>query len=233
MSKAYRRYQIILTIISVIIIGILSFLFINDDSKPLFNNKETNETSEFLAIDELEKLEIKKHHSSSKYIRNEFGSGWSKWSDCDTRQKILSRDLINISYNKDNCTVLKGDLNDPYTGKIINFVRGVGTSTAVQIDHVVALSNAWNTGASYWDKSRRIEFANDGLELLAVDGPSNNQKSAKDASMWLPSNTDFRCQYVARQIAIKVKYILWVTQDEYKAMKNVLQTCPTQLIPEA
>ena len=122
-------------------------------------------------------------------------------------------------------------LQDPYTGTRIDFVRGQDTSAAVQIDHVVALSDAWQKGAQQLTEDERRNLANDPYNLLAVDGPSNQRKSDGDAATWLPANTGFRCEYVARQIGVKQKYRLWVTQAEHDAMANVLATCPTQTIP--
>jgi hypothetical protein len=101
----------------------------------------------------------------------------------------------------------------------------------VQIDHVVAVSDAWQKGAQNLDVSKRAEFYNDPLNLLAVDGPTNDKKGDGDAATWLPSNKDYRCRYVARQIAVKAKYTLWVTQAEHDAMKNVLSACPGQALP--
>ena len=133
----------------------------------------------------------------------------------------------------ESCNVTQGTLNDPYTGKVIAFVRGSATSGDVQIDHVVALSDAWQKGAQQLTKDKRIELANDPLELLAVDGPANQQKSDGDAATWLPPNKAFRCQYVTRQIAVKQKYSLWMTQAEYDAVATVLQSCPKQTLPKA
>lgn len=231
-STARRRRVTVISLIIVVLSGFLGWYANTYQPQPPVEPKgvETS-SSESLAIAELEKLEVKPKGSASKYARDEFGSGWAKWSDCDTRQKILIRDLENVELDSNGCTVLSGTLNDPYTGKVIDFSRGTSTSSAVQIDHVVALSNAWNTGASYWDKAKRVQLANDDLELLAVDGPANQQKSNADASDWLPSSVAFRCQYIARQIAVKIKYTLWVTHEEKTAMKNVLETCPTQPIP--
>ena len=123
-----------------------------------------------------------------------------------------------------------GTLNDPYTGKVISFVRGVKTSLAVQIDHVVALSNAWSTGAQKLSYASRVQLANDPLELLAVDGPTNESKSDSDAASWLP-RAAYRCAYVARQIAVKRKYHLWVTSSEKAAMASVLSGCPGFKLP--
>lgn len=232
-SPARRRRITATMLIATIPLGI--FIWSLANYQPQTTNpvspKGVEGSSEGSAIMELKKLEVRPKESASKYERAEFGSGWSTWGDCDTRQKILARDLEEVEFSANGCTVMTGLLNDPYTGKRIDFVRGTSTSSAVQIDHVVALSNAWNTGASYWDKSQRIKLANDDLELLAVDGPANQQKSNADASDWLPSNVAFHCQYVARQIAVKVKYALWVTSDEKIAMENVLETCPNQPLP--
>jgi len=96
---------------------------------------------------------------------------------------------------------------------------------------VVALSNAWQTGAQQLTRQKRIELANDPLELLAVDGPTNQAKGDGDAATWLPPNKAFRCQYVARQIAVKVKYTLWVTSAEKQAMQRVLSDCANQRVP--
>ena len=124
-----------------------------------------------------------------------------------------------------------GTLRDPYTGKVIQFVRGVRTSRAVQIDHVVSLSNAWKTGAASASATTRYNLYNDPLNLLAVDGPTNSSKGDSDASEWLPPNRAYHCAYVSRQVAVKLKYRLWVTTAEKTAMTKVLRTCPTFKLP--
>jgi hypothetical protein len=184
-----------------------------------------------LAIEALADLEIKGRAPKTGYSRAEFGNGWANWSKCDIRQKILIRDLENVTLSDDGCTVLSGVLHDSYAAKEINFQRGASTSSAVQIDHVVALSDAWQKGAQGWTKTKRVELANDDLELLAVDGKSNQQKSDGDAATWLPPNKPFRCQYVARQIAVKAKYQLWLTAAEHDAMAKILSACPDQRLP--
>lgn len=183
-----------------------------------------------LARDELEKLPVKGRAPKTGYARTQFGNGWEQQGDCDTRNIILRRDLRDTQVSE-TCKVLRGTLDDPYTGKEIAFVRGAGTSDSVQIDHVVALSNAWQTGAQQLAPEQRVALANDPLELIAVDGVANQQKSDGDAATWLPSNKAFRCQYVARQIAVKRAYSLWVTPAEHDAIAAVLETCPGQPMP--
>ncbi len=179
----------------------------------------------------LKVLPVKTWASHSGYSREQFGDGWGDIGYCDTRNYILKRDLKNVVMRSgEDCIVQSGTLNDPYTGKLIKFVRGVKTSLAVQIDHVVALSNAWSTGAQKLSYATRVQLANDPLELLAVDGPTNGSKSVQDAVSWL-RRPAYRCAYVARQIAVKRKYKLWVTSAEKSAMSNVLATCPGFKLP--
>ncbi len=171
----------------------------------------------------LDTLAVKGRAPKTGYTRSQFGEGWSTRLGCSTREIILARDLKNAVIK--DCKVMSGILNDPYTGKMIQFIRGPQTSQAVQIDHVVALSDAWQTGAQALSSSEREALANDPLELLAVDGAANQQKSDGDAATWLPPNKSFRCQYVSRQIEVKVKYHLWVTVAEKIAIERVLQSC--------
>ena len=200
---------------------------------PNTNNvtEQTLQSNEELAVSVLAKIEVKGRAPKTGYARSEFGNGWASWKNCDTRQRILARDLTNIKLGDDGCTVVSGDLNDPYSGEVINFIHGSGTSSLVQIDHVVALSDAWQKGAQNLTSQQREAMANDDLELIAVSGTANQQKSDGDAATWLPANKAFRCQYVARQIAVKIKYSLWMTQAERDAIARVLETCPDQRLP--
>ena len=184
------------------------------------------------AMAALGKLAVKGRAPRTGYEREQFASGWAVVGDCDVRNHILKRDMTDVqTVSTTDCTVLRGSLDDPYTAKTIQFTRGAGTSDDVQIDHVVALSNAWQTGAQQLTAARRLAFYNDPLNLLAVDGPANQKKSASDAATWLPSNKTYRCRYVARQIAVKTDYTLWVTKAEAEAMSRVLSSCPNQALP--
>ena len=197
------------------------------------------------AVVALQSLPVKGRAPMTGYARREFGVAWTDTSDApwsadglSTREDVLSRDLTTIVCRyrpprsaAGRCVVRSGVLHDPYTGRTIDFTRGVRTSQAVQIDHVVALGNSWQTGAQQLTEARRVEMANDPLELIAVDGPTNESKGDGDAATWLPPNKSFRCTYVARQVAVKVKYQLWVTAAEQAAMIRVLSRCPGQSLP--
>ncbi len=185
------------------------------------------------ALDALAKIPVKGKAPKTGYTREQFGAAWQDVdaNGCDTRDDVLTRDLTQVTYSADDpCQVRSGVLVDPYTPKRISFERGP-RSSAVQIDHLVALSDAWQTGAQQWSETTREHFANDPLNLLAVDGPLNAAKGDGDAATWLPPNKDFRCQYVARQVAVKAKYGAWVTQAERDAMVDVLRSCPDQQLP--
>ncbi len=186
----------------------------------------SDEAIEALRI--LNTLPVKGRAPKTGYSRAQFGDAWSDidHNGCDTRNDILNRDLTAKQHkNSRGCVVISGILNDPYTGKVINFMRGKDTSEQVQIDHVVALSDAWQSGAQEISAQERLQLANDPENLLAVDGPANQQKSDSDAATWLPANASFRCPYVARQIRVKAKYHLWVKPAEKEAMINVLTPC--------
>lgn len=187
------------------------------------------------ALDVLATLPVKGRAPKTGYSRDQFGQAWADVdrNGCDTRNDTLRRDLTAVALKAGtrDCVVLSGALNDPYTAKTINFVRGNSTSTAVQIDHVVALSDAWQKGAQQLSPGQRLAFANDPLNLLAVDGPTNMQKSDGDAATWLPPNKSYRCAYVARQISVKASYALWVTQAEHDAMARILGDCPDAVAP--
>ncbi|MEL7974372.1 DUF1524 domain-containing protein [Isoptericola sp. F-RaC21] len=188
------------------------------------------------ALAALADLKVKGRAPKTGYDRELFGAAWSDVdrNGCDTRNDILARDLVDETFKPGThrCLVLTGTLADPYTATSIAFQRGQTTSTAVQIDHVVALSDAWQKGAQQISADDRRSFANDPLNLLAVDGPANMQKGDGDAATWLPRNKAFRCQYVARQIAVKKTYKLWVTRAEKDAMERILATCPDERLPK-
>ncbi|MCX5437831.1 MULTISPECIES: HNH endonuclease family protein [unclassified Streptomyces] len=183
------------------------------------------------ALDAVNSLSVKGRAPKTGYDRGRFGSAWADTDSngCDTRDDILKRDLTGVKFRDGRCTVVSGTLaSDPYTGKEIAFARG---RSRVDIDHLVALSDAWQKGAQKWDPSKRIALANDPLNLLAVDAGPNRSKGEGDTATWLPPRKGYRCTYVAGQVAVKKKYGLWVTAGERDAMKRVLSTCPDQALP--
>lgn len=163
------------------------------------------------------------------YDRSLFGQAWKDTdrNGCDQRNDVLGRDLTGVAHEvgTHDCVVLTGALADPYSGTTIAFTRGQATSNAVQIDHVVSLADAWQKGAQALPATVREAFANDPANLLAVDGPLNQEKSASDAATWLPPHKPFRCRYVIRQVRVKAAYGLWVTKAERDAIVRELGRC--------
>ena len=184
------------------------------------------------ALRALAKIPIKGRAPKTGYSREMFADDWDYYNGCDVRNRILARDMVQFNFRSGSyCIIETGVLEDPFTGQVIEFVRGVRSSLDVQIDHVVSLSDAWQKGAQQLSSYERFMIYNDPLNLLAVWGPANSQKSDADAASWLPSNKSFRCSFVARQIAVKVKYQLWLTQAEHDSMARVLATCPKKGLP--
>jgi hypothetical protein len=225
--EVHRSRRIVAVIL--LILGIAAAIIMSSDMWQPAAPSVSPATAQGSAADMLTTLPVKGRASKTGYARTQFGDGWATTKGCDTRNIILHRDLQNVVVG-DGCKVVSGTLNDPYTGKTIEFKRGAG-SADVQIDHVVALGDAWQKGAQQLSASQRKQLANDPLELLAVDGPANQAKSDGDAATWLPPNKAFRCQYVSRQIAVKSKYHMWVTQAEHDAMQGILSKCPGQSLP--
>ena len=189
----------------------------------------TENASENSALNFLEKLEIKGRAPKTGYARTEFYNNWPTTGGCSLRQVIIKRELGDAADLDDNgCDVISGEFVESYTGSHMVFYQKSDFSTKIQIDHIVALSDAWQKGAQNKTKEERYAMATDPLNLIAVDASANKQKSDGDAATWLPPNKSFRCQYVARQVSVKYKYALWVTQAEHDAIKGILETCPNE-----
>ena len=175
------------------------------------------------------------------YDRERYFGGWASngCGSATTRDTILARDLKGAVENP-RCQVTSGTLTDPYTGRTIQFRRGRNTSSAVQIDHVVALLDAGESGARDWDQTKRVQYANSTDVLLASDGPANMAKgSGLDANgtalyrsqnsgapdVWMPDNKAYRCDYMAKRATIKSKWGLTMTPREKQQTVSVLSQC--------
>lgn len=223
--------KLIRLLIVVIVVTVGSFKTLELERTKYDDSIQAIERVQTPAGQVLAQLAVKGRAPKTGYSREAFGPGWERYETCDVRNFILARDMDDDVFVPPTCTVASGTLQDPYSGKTIVFNRGPDTSAGVQIDHVVALSDAWQKGAQQLTPEQRVALANDPLELLAVDGDLNQQKGDGDAATWLPPNKSYRCSYVARQVAVKKKYSLWVTRSEYDAMAGILATCPDQIIP--
>ncbi len=232
-----RRRFLAIVIVAFIIIGGVAYDGLrsprsNQNGGQLTGTIERAGQNSQLATEALGALAVKGRSPKTGYTRAQFGDGWQSVGNCDVRNHVLRRYMTNASVvSATDCSVQRGTLHDPYTDKIIEFTRGKLTSGAVQIDHMVALSDAWQKGAQQLPAETRRALANDPLNLMAVDGPANQKKADGDAATWLPPNKPYRCRYIARQIAVKLKYRLWITASERDAMRRILGGCPEQVLP--
>ena len=238
MKLRLRRFLVIIGSFIVVLIWVLVnpesydeiFTRVENDGieVPATNVTEELNDSGSLATEILEKLEVKGRAPKTGYARTEFYDGWPLVDGCSLRQRILKRELGDSAV-LEGCNVVAGEFDEAYTGRHI-VMNSRDDVSKIQIDHVVALSDAWQKGAQYMDYETRNRIATDPLNLLAVDGEANEQKSDGDAATWLPANKKFRCQYVARQVSVKYKYSLWVTKAEKEAIIRVLNNCPNETV---
>jgi len=247
-TKHYWRRRLIGFLISLAAIGI--WIVLNPDSyETVFVQDQTSsetdtsidslgvcvgaedekceESNSPLATEVLAKIAIKGRAPKTNYSRDQFYDNWPNVNGCSLRQLIIKRELGDTAV-LDGCNVISGSYTEPYTGQEKTFSERSEISSGIQIDHVVALSDAWQKGAQNISSNKRYELATDPLNLLAVDSSANQTKSDGDAATWLPPNKAFRCQYVARQVSVKYKYSLWMTQAEYDKISEILQTCPNE-----
>ena len=240
------KYKLRRVLISLILLGgVAWWLIVNPDSyetEYILADSSENQSGDFDAIattsaDEnsplatlvLEKIVIKGRAPKTGYSRDELYSTWPTIDGCNLRQRIIKREMGETAVlGDDNCTVISGEFDAPYTGAHMVYSQKSDISKGIQIDHVVALSDAWQKGAQNISKEDRYELATDPLNLLAVDASTNQKKSDGDAATWLPKNKTFRCQYVARQVSVKYKYHLWMTEAEHDAISKVLENCPNE-----
>ena len=201
---------------------------ISASSEPSLENNSSvaiDPSDDTLAINVLKTLIIKGRAPKTGYSRTKFYNTWPTVDGCNLRQRIIKRE-VGSSAKLDGCDVIGGNFIEPYTGETRDYTSKAEFSKHIQIDHVVALSDAWQKGAQNLTKEERYTLATDPLNLIAADAAANQQKSDGDAATWLPKNKAFRCQYVARQVSVKKKYTLWVTQAEYNTILGILEKCP-------
>lgn len=178
--------------------------------------------------------------SSDRKDHDWAGSADGRHAAYNTRDLVLDRDLSGTTH-KANGRVATGTLDpEPYTGGIVHFVQGKAnkaeggsasaTDGGIQIDHVVAYAEAYNSGLKDRTEEQRDAYYTDPDVLLAVQAQANNAKRDADAAGWMPSWDAFRCDYAALQIGIKAKYSLTVDQKEHDALASTLAQCPAQKV---
>lgn len=169
------------------------------------------------------------------YARAEFGPRWTDKhagrggrNGCDTRNDVLATQLDDVRRRSGSkCVVESGTLADPYTGRVIEFRKT--DAAKVQIDHVYALSRAWDLGAAKWTVQRRTDFANDqAANLLAVDGSTNASKGDKGPGEWMPIAAGYRCTWVLNYLKVANGYGLAITRDDRDAAQTITRSCSSK-----
>lgn len=164
-----------------------------------------------------ERSESKPSHSTREYDRDLYG-GWSDADrDCQNQrhERLIALSTRAVTLSSDGCRAIRGRWNDPYTGKIFM------NSRDMDIDHMVPLAWAHERGADTWDAETRERFANDPVNLFAVDAGVNRSKGARGPLDWLPTNESFHCQYVTRFHRVVQTYDLSYKPDEHAEMASL------------
>jgi hypothetical protein len=156
------------------------------------------------------------------YSRDAFGTGWTDpdHNGCDARQDAIRAATTN-RVTAGPCKITRADIRDRYTGR----TYPAANPTNFDIDHVVALHDAWNSGAWTWTRARRIAFANDPADLVLTTASANRSKGDQDPSTWAPASHDGACFYARTYRAIKLRWRLHTTKPQRSAIRRTLATC--------
>lgn len=156
-----------------------------------------------------------------------FGKPWADvdHNHCDTRNDVLAKQMTGVTKKPGSaCVVLTGALQDPYTGRRIAWAKT--SASAVQLDHIYPLALAWDMGANGWTQQQRTAFANDQQRnLLAVDGRANQSKGDSGPGEWLPINKAYRCEYLAKFLAVAKHYGLPITKADADSIRHSSRGC--------
>ncbi|WP_326593835.1 HNH endonuclease family protein [Streptomyces sp. NBC_01294] len=158
--------------------------------------------------------------STSGYNRDLFPH-WSTVSgSCNTRETVLKRDGVNVGQDS-ACAAVSGSWYSEYDGATWT------AASDLDIDHVVALAEAWRSGASSWTTTKRQQFANDLTrpQLIAVTDNVNQAKGDLDPGKWLPPRTAYRCAYARMWVHVKQHWGLSMDSGEKTALVNILNGC--------
>lgn len=174
--------------------------------------------SKSTAQSQLNALTVQTEGSMTGYSRDKFPHWISQGNGCDTRQVVLQRDA---DYYSGTCPVTSGKWYSYYDGVTLY------NPSDLDIDHVVALAEAWRSGASSWTTDKREDFANDlsGTQLIAVSASTNRSKGDQDPSTWQPPRSGAACGYAKWWISTKYKWNLNLQSSEKTALQSMLNSC--------
>jgi hypothetical protein len=164
-------------------------------------------------------------------VKSENGAGYDRdlfdhWIDadrnsCDARQEVLLRQ--NRAPGK-ACNDKTGSWYSAYDGLPFS------EASRLDIDHMIPLAEAWDSGARTWNEDTRTRYANDlyGYSLIAVSASSNRSKSDRDPAEWLPPRQGYLCTYLARWVAVKYRWRLGIDQTEKAAISSGWRGCSSK-----
>ncbi len=170
-------------------------------------------------------LKVRRNEKSiPEYSRDSLPTDWKDLdgNGCNTREDILKKYTSEYTGRFDGCKIKSGKFYDYYNGKFLRYDKSVDTGGGIQIDHIVAIGNAWISGGYKWGKDEWISYINDEEVLIPTSSKTNREKSDKDITEWKPANNSYLCTYAEKQVEIKDKYKLTVTEKEKAELKSIL-----------
>lgn len=210
-----------LTMLSVIAVGVLA------------SSHRAPSTAASEKLDQLPVIE--RSTEDPTYRRAAFGRRWADLDGdgCNTRDEVLLATVVRTQpyrarrQGRCRADMVAGTWTDLYTGKPMTWtnLKDISQAEAIPLDHIVSLAGSYRYGAKSWTQQRRIEFANDELNLTPTTATINQAKSDDDPADWTPPSAG-RCGYATRYIVVKVRYNLPVDRQEKAALQRLLRSCP-------
>jgi hypothetical protein len=214
----------LLLIVLVVAVAVFIVMRRSQDSPATAGPPSTTMPLDTPAAELLASLPVMPEVSRDGYEREAFGDGWLvDQSGCDTRNQVLAAESrVPVTRGADGCSVAQGEWVSLYDGYT------TPNPDELDIDHMVPLAEAWDSGASLWPPEQREQYANDTVRpdaLVAVTTAMNQSKSDSDPAEWMPPNRDSWCRYVEAWITQKAAWQLTIDVSEHDALSNVLATC--------
>ena len=188
---------------------------------------KTAQLISFLAIVSCGTIE-EPHLEYPDYDRSE----WKHWKDLDgdcqdaRQEALIAASEVAVTFKDDRkCKVEMGLWTDPYTGAVFTDPRNL------DVDHIVALKDAFESGGFMWSTERKMEFANDPANLKPVSASANRSKGSRGPDEWLPPNPDHRCLYIEQWMGVKATYDLSMTSCERSMLEYMMRVCGAGEVP--
>ncbi|MEU9647202.1 HNH endonuclease family protein [Streptomyces sp. NPDC048188] len=168
--------------------------------------------------------------SRDGYDRDAFrhwNSGDDPSDGCSTRNEVLITEAVEPPTVGLRCRLAGGRWWSYYDQVWVTSASGL------DIDHMVPLAEAWDSGASAWTAQRREAYANDQgaqASLAAVTARSNRSKADQDPAQWMPPAAEAHCRYIAEWVATKLRWNLTADETEVTVLREAAGGCPDQRV---